>query len=336
MLIFLLIVLLIVLLIIAFSYTLFYVGVCRFPRDPEAKVPPKMSAYAETINAGMSWFKAQNPQRVEMPAYDGTRLVGLYLEHENPKGTVLMVHGFRSSAYYDFSCAFQYYFEQGYSLLTVFQRAHGESGGSYICYGVKERYDCRDWANYIYDRFGPEHDIFISGVSMGSSTVLMAAGLELPPSVRGIIADCGYTSPYEEFKEVLKRKHIPLHPFIDIAELFSRLMAGFSFRECSTIDAMKACRVPVLFVHGEADTFVPAHFTQENFDACRAEKELLLVPGAAHGASYLVDTERCQTALRDFLWGHSSLSAHEAHPGISDVFQTESSGHPKGEAPAAD
>ena len=307
--IFLLVILVLVLLVLALSYWLFYVGICRFPKDPEVTVPKKLLDHADEINSGIAWFKAQEPERVCIPAYDGTKLSGLYLGHEDARGTIILVHGFRSDAYYDFSCAFRFYYEQGYSLLAVFQRAHGESGGDYITFGVKERYDCRDWARYVLDRFGPEHDIFLSGISMGSATVMMAAGLGLPGSVRGIIADCGYTSPYDEFLEVLRRRHVPVHPFIELAEVYARIFAGFSFRECSTLDAMRRSTVPVLFVHGEADRFVPARFSQENYDACIAEKQLLLVPGAGHGCSYLVDKPRCQAALSEFLTRHSTVSA---------------------------
>lgn len=305
--IFLLAVLVLVLLLSTFGYWLFYVGICRFPRDPEVNVPKKLAAYAGEINSGIAWFKAQNLQRITIPASDGTPLVGLYLEHEKPLGTIILVHGFRSNPYYDFSCAFKFYYEQGYSLLAVFQRAHGESGGNYITFGVKERYDCRDWASYIADRFGPKHDIFISGVSMGASTVMMSAGLKLPQSVRGLIADCGYTSPYEEFCEVLKRRRIPLHPFMEIAQLFARIFAGFDFKACSTLDAMRGTALPVLFVHGEADHFVPARFSSENHEVCSGEKELLLVPGAGHGCSYLVDKPRCQAALSAFFKNHSTV-----------------------------
>ena len=305
--IFLLLLLVLVLLLIAISYWLFYIGVCRYPRDKKVKISKKLLPYAEQINGGMDWFRSQELERVEISAYDGTRLVGQYLYHPQTKGTILLMHGFRSDAYYDFSCAFQAYYALGYSLLCVHQRAHGLSGGQYICYGIKERYDCRDWARYLCDRFGPEHDIFLDGLSMGSSTVLMATSLELPKSVRGVIADCGFTSPYEEFKEILKRMHLPEHPFLDIAEVFSRLMAGFGFRDYSTLEAMRVNTLPVLFLHGEADDFVPMRFSIENYAACQAEKELITVPGAGHGMSYLLDTERCKEALGRFLSRHASV-----------------------------
>lgn len=300
----------VVLLILAtVGYALFYIGICRFPKDPPVKTSKKMERYSQLISDGGEWFRSRSPENVSISASDGTHLAGLYLKHPHAKGTIIMVHGFRSDPFYDFSCAFEYYYSQGYSLLAVYQRAHGLSGGEYISFGIKERFDCCDWAKYIYDRFGPEHDIFLSGLSMGASTVLMASNTGLPSSVRGIVADCGFTSPYAEFREVLKHKfHLPEHPFIDIAQIFCRIMAGFTFKEYSTVDAMKENSIPVLFIHGEADSFVPPKFTQENYDACSGEKVLVLVPGADHGCSYLVDTERCRKELAEFLEKHASVS----------------------------
>jgi hypothetical protein len=312
MLIFLLVLLVLVLLILCVSYALFYIGVCRYPKERPVKLARSLTPYLGQIEEGISWFKAQSPERVEISAYDSTPLVGLYLHHPEAKGTIILMHGFRSDAYHDFSCAFRFYYEQGYSLLSVFQRAHGESGGSCICYGVKERYDCRDWARYVCDRFGPEHDIFLGGISMGASTVLMATGLEMPKSVRGVIADCGFTSPYDEFKAVLKdRFRLPEHPFMDVADLFSRAIAGFGFKDYSTLSAMELNTLPILFVHGESDRFVPTGFTLENYKACKAEKELITVPGAGHGMSYLLDTPGCQKVLSAFLAKHSTCTAPE-------------------------
>lgn len=307
--IFLLALLVAVLFILAAGYALFYMGCVRFPKNRGFLKPsPRLAEYGGMIDAGIAWFKAQDPERIELPAYDGTRLVGYYLPAEDARGTIILFHGYRADCYRDFSCVYEFYHGLGYSLLNVCQRAHGESGGSYICFGVKERFDCRDWAKYVCDRFGPEHDIFLGGLSMGSTTVLMATGLELPKNVRGVIADCGFTSPYDEFKVVLKRGfRLPEHPFMDAAELFCRLFAGYGFRDCSTLDAMRTNTIPVLFIHGEADTFVPTRFSRENYNACRAEKKLVTVPGAGHGFSYLVATETCQAALREFLLGHSTV-----------------------------
>lgn len=290
-----------ILLVITVGYAIFYLAFCRFPRDPKMRHLKVMRPYAQHIDAGMAWFREQPSEEVAITAWDGTYLVGHYLHHPESRGTILMMHGFRSHPYYDFSCAFQAYYELGYSLLTVHQRAHGRSGGQYITFGIKERKDCRNWAQYIWDRYGPEHDIFLDGISMGGATVVMATGLKLPKSVRGVISDCGFISPWEQMKFVLKDYHLPVHPLLDIADLFCRTFAGFSIKEYSTLEAMKVNTLPMLFLHGEADKRVPCRFTLQTYEACQTPKELITVANAGHGLSYLLETERCKEALARFL-----------------------------------
>ena len=288
---------------------LFYMAIVRFDsakkRRRDSSMPPS-KPFAEEIRAGAAWFRSQKLERVEIQSFDGLKLVGNYLHHHESKGTIILVHGFRSNGFNDFSCAYEFYYSLGYSLLSVFQRAHGASEGKFITFGIKERFDCQKWAEYVYARMGPSHPIFLEGLSMGSSTVLMATGLPLPPTVKGVIADCGFTSAWEEFKNVLKvGMHLPVHPLLEATNLVCRLVAGFGFRDYSTLEAMKVNQLPILFIHGEADTLVPRQFTLDNYHACRSQKRLVSVPGAGHGLSYLVDTPKCQQALRELLQAYT-------------------------------
>lgn len=263
---------------------------------------PNLAPYREQMDAGRDWFMSRELEKLEIVSHDGLRLRGLYLEHPEARGTIILMHGYRMDGYTDFTCVYKKYYELGFSLLNAFQRAHGDSEGEYITFGIKERFDCRDWAIYISDRFGPEHKIVLDGLSMGASTVLMATGLELPENVRGIIADCGFTSPWEQLVHLMKtRYHLPVHPLLDLADLFARLFARFSFKEYSTLEAMKKNTLPVLFIHGEDDDFVPHSFTLRAYEACSAPKRLVIVPGAAHGISYLVDPDTCSRELERFL-----------------------------------
>ena len=309
----LLIVIVIVLLLLAAGYALFFAGIVRYERKSEKKKkkenPFVPAEYAQMCADGVRWFKEQETERVHISSYDGLRLAGLFLPAEGEaKGTIILFHGYRMDGYADFACVYKLYHDWGYNLLNVFQRSHAESEGKYITFGVRERFDARDWAVYVADRFGPEHDIFLGGLSMGSSTVLMATGTQLPENVRGVIADCGFTSPYDEFVHFLKtRLHLPVHPFIDLAEGFSQLLAGFGFRDYSTLEAMKVNTLPILFIHGEDDQLVPLKHTTDTFAACRSEKTLITVPKAGHGLSYLLDQDRCQEALKEFLAKHSTV-----------------------------
>ena len=151
--------------------------------------------------------------------------------------------------------------------------------------------------------FGPAHPLILGGLSMGAATVLLASDLELPPSVRGIIADCGFSSPYEIMKSVFRAhcRWLPAGPFLALTDVFTRLFAGFSLKGASTLDAVAKTKLPILFIHGTGDTFVPCSMTQAAYDACAAPKQLVLVSDAGHGCSYLVDRPRVQAELAAFL-----------------------------------
>lgn len=301
MMVFFLILLLLILLMLAFAYAAFYIACVRLPIEASPEKSKMHRAYAAQITAGARWFRAQEPERIRIRSSDGLRLTGCFLPAQNAKGTLILLHGYRSDPFCDFGYSIEFYASLGWNILLVTQRAHGESEGRYITFGVKERYDVRDWALYLTDRFGPTHHIALVGISMGSAAALMSLGTELPSTVRCVVADCGYTSPYAEFVHVLRSRHIPCRPLIDLADMFSRLFAGFGFKDYSTLDALKANRLPVLFAHGEADRLVPIRFTVENYAACAAEKRLITVPDAGHGMSYIFATEACQNAIRGFL-----------------------------------
>lgn len=292
----------IVLVLIAGAYIAFYLGAVRLPFKPDPGKSKWVKNYREEILAGADWFRTQPTERVEISSYDGLKLVGWFLPAENARGTLLLVHGYRSDHTTDFGIVYPYYHSLGFHILAVDQRAHGESEGKYITFGVKDRFDVRDWAVYLYDRFGPAHRVVLDGISMGCSSVLMSLDTGLPENVCGAIADCGFTSPYDQFCHMFRTHfHLPRHPLMDIAEWYAKLFAGFGFRDCSTVTALQGSQLPVIFFHGLRDTFVPPRFTEENYAACRGEKQLITVPEAGHGGCYLVERARCQAALEEFL-----------------------------------
>lgn len=258
-----------------------------------------MKPYREQINRGMHWFAAQPREKVKIKGRDGASLYGYWLDNPRPRGIILLIHGYRSSIK-DFSCAFKLYYDLGFSILAITQRGTGESGGRYISFGALERFDCLDWARYIAAR-KPSLPILIGGISMGATTALLASALGLPENVRGIVADCGFTSAREEMKYVCEgaAKFLPDAAF-DLVELAAQTIGGFSYKIDTRI-ALRLNRLPVLFIHGEDDTYVPPRFTRENYAECRAYKRLVMVPGAEHGMSFLVDTPRCSAAIREFV-----------------------------------
>lgn len=263
----------------------------------------KFADFQKELEEGKAWFGAQDKEKITMTAGDGLKLVAYYLPAKvEARKILILMHGYRNDGFGDFAGLVKFYHEMGYDLLVPHQRSHGESEGTYICFGVKERYDLKQWSDYIAKRFEGKCSIFLSGISMGGATVLMATGLELPGQVKGIIADCAFTSPWDMFACVLKRDaHLPVFPFLYIADLICRKRAGFGFKECSTISCMKQNRIPVLFIHGGKDDFIPIEMSRRSYDACVAKKKFLMIDRAAHATSNLAEPEVYRSTVIEFM-----------------------------------
>ena len=269
--------------------------------DEEAMKKTSYGKYYENIVIGDKFLKENPSQEVEIKSFDGLKLRGVWVPAEKPSGTILLAHGYRSSKLVDFSLAFGMYHALGMNILLPDQRAHGKSAGRYITFGVKESRDMQSWIDYHNKEFG-EFPLVLSGLSMGASTVLYLADANLPQNVKGIIADCGFTSPREIIKTVFHRViHLPAAPTLFVADLFARLFAGFSLTEKDTRKTLQNSKLPVLLVHGVEDGFVPCEMTKQGYDACNGEKDLLLVEKADHGVSFLVDKPRYTKMVIDFL-----------------------------------
>ena len=240
-------------------------------------------------------------EKVTFVTKDKVRLVGRYYHNKDGAPLVLMFHGYRSSALRDAMGAFLFSKENGYNLLIVDQRAHRESGGRAITFGVKERLDCLEWVNYAVRRFGKDVKIMLIGLSMGAATVLMATELDLPNNVKGIMADCGYSTPKDILSSVIKKMQLPVEPVYWVVRMSAILYGRFDPEQASAKEALKKCKVPVLFIHGEADNLVPCKMSRENYKACASEKELFTVPDAEHGMSYLLAPEEYAKRVKNFM-----------------------------------
>ncbi len=260
---------------------------------------PELRPYADLILSGKRYCVETPHEDVTIKGRDGVRLFGRFYDAPNRRGIVLMMHGYRSMAENDFSCSSEFVHSQGFAMLLADERAHGKSGGMVMTFGVRERWDALEWVRYLEERF-PGEKILLEGLSMGASTVVMAAGEELPECVAGVIADCGYTSPREIISCVIKSAHLPVKIFYPLVRLAGRMFGGFDCEECSAREAAKRATLPALFIHGEADDFVPCSMGRENYEAWAGPKTLVTVPGAKHGLSYVVDMPKCQAALVEF------------------------------------
>ena len=233
------------------------------------------------------WLSGMTIEDVSIQSDDGLNLKGFYYPAKGESHDyALLLHGYRDTHKGMENFAYVYNTYMNFNCLLPDMRACGESEGKYVGMGYLDSKDVANWVDYIVTQ-DAQARILISGVSMGGATTMMVSGLELPDNVVCFIEDCGYTSVYEQFRgELRKRFGLPSFPMLDAASLLCRLRYGWDFRSASPLDAVARCRLPMLFIHGAADSYVPTAMVRPLYDAKPAPKELWLVPGAAHAASY--------------------------------------------------
>ena len=270
--------------------------------DPNLKYIFKASEKAKLLET----------ETVKITSRDNLTLNGHLYMCKNPKRIIVAMHGWRSNWQNDFGCSVEFLHNEQSVVLFPDQRGQNDSEGDYIGFGVLERNDCVDWVKFVVERFGTDLPIYLLGVSMGATTVLMASGAKLPDCVKGIIADCGFTSPHDIWKHViennLKIREKVAYP---IANAIIKKRAQYDGDEYSTLEALAKNEKPVLFIHGSSDTFVPIDMTFKNYLACASPKEFFIVPGAGHGMSYVVDTKGYEKAVRGFF--------HKCENGFDDI-----------------
>lgn len=235
---------------------------------------------------------------------DGLRLHATWFPQGECKKIVICFHGYTSQGMKDYLGLSGYYLKNGYSMLLVDERAHGESEGKYIGFGCLDRIDALKWINWVLRKCGEDVEILLHGTSMGGATVLMMSSLELPAQVKGIVSDCAFTSPKEVFSHVLKNMyHLPAFPVMNISNFLNKRFAGYGLDECNAAREVKKAKVPILFIHGSGDTFVPYSMCETMYENCASSKKKLIIEGAAHAECYYKDTDAYENALTEFIGG---------------------------------
>ncbi len=259
--------------------------------------------YIPTIRAAKEWLAEQPQEEVWVTSDDGLKLFGRFFPNNGSRKTVLCFHGYTSEGLNDYSTLARFYLDQGFNLMIVDERAHGRSEGTYIGFGCLDRHDARIWIDYLVKRLGEDSSILLHGDSMGAATVLMTTGLDLPKQVKAAVSDCAFTSAWDVFCAVLKNMyHLPPFPIMQIANQMVKKHAGYELDECNARREVKKAQIPILFIHGKRDTFVPCSMVYELYDACRTEKKLVVVEGAGHVESCYKNPEKYQEAIRSFIF----------------------------------
>lgn len=252
----------------------------------------------------IAWTKAARTMPhtdVSITSHDGLTLCGKYYEYKKGAITELLFHGYQGNAERDLSGGIERCFSLGRNALIIDNRASGRSDGRVITFGVNEVRDVLGWTDFAVSYFGKDVKLVLTGVSMGAATVLMAAGKNLPENVLCVLADCPYSSQKEIIKKVIREMKLPadvLYPFV---KLGARIFGRFDLEESTPIEAMKKSRVPIIFIHGDNDAFVPDKMSDELYEACTsAHKKIVKISGAGHGLSFPVDKTAYTDALREF------------------------------------
>jgi len=249
------------------------------------------------------WLEHQKLEKISLRSFDGLALQAHWLEAAKPSAkTVIIAHGYSGHGLQMDSLAKLYHEEYGFHVLLPDNRGHGESEGSYIGFGWHDRKDYLQWIDYVVERRGQKEEIVLHGVSMGGATVLMTSGEPMPEQVKAVVSDCAYSSAKEELRYQMNRMfRLPSFPFLQLTSLVCRLRAGYWFKEASAVSQVAKAKKPILFIHGDQDTFVPSTMVQPLYEECASDKALFIVPGAGHGLAYSTDPTGYKEAVQSFL-----------------------------------
>ena len=253
------------------------------------------------LHEGTDWFESFPKEKLETENRNGDILHADLIKPEKESNIyVLCIHGYTSAPKFMGIYAKKFR-ELGYNVVLPSLRGHADSEEEFISMGWKDRLDVVDWINYIVKEH-PDCEIVLHGVSMGAATTMMALGVELPSNVKAAIEDCGYTNAWDVIKHKMSKMKIPDFPFLYSADGINRMRENFSLKDASCTEQLKKCITPLLFIHGEADDFVPYSMLDIVYAAAdKCEKEKLSVPDAPHARSVCAHPDLYWNTIINFL-----------------------------------
>ena len=260
---------------------------------------PQMHEYMEEVFRLCDEIASLPHEEVAIDSFDGYRLRARYYELEKGAPIVIQCHGYHGSPIRDFCSSNGIARDSGCNTLVIEERAMHRSEGRAVTFGILERFDVKNWCEYLSDRFG-DVPIFLMGVSMGAATVLMASSLELPKNVKGVIADCPYSDPVKILQKVGSDQKMPHWLTKPLVKLSGMIFGGFDIEDGSPIESVQHTGLPIMIIHGTDDDFVPCEMSMYMKDANPAIR-LELFPGAHHVMSSVIDSERYKRIFNEFI-----------------------------------
>lgn len=252
------------------------------------------------------WFKSCGKKEF-MFSFDKLKLNSYVIKNRtNSDKWVIVCHGYNGSAIKQCENAINFY-NCGFNLIIPDARGHGKSEGEYIGLGWHDRLDILKYIDRII-RENPNAKIILYGCSMGASTVLMTAGEEIPKNVKAVVADCGYSSAWNELSYQLKKfLYLPSFPFLNFMSFITKIKAGYKLQDADAVKQIKKCKIPVLIIHGSKDKFVPTKMADVLYDAATCQKEKLIIQNAAHVQSSVVNPTLYQTTINNFIEKYTDI-----------------------------
>lgn len=256
-----------------------------------------------------AWFAASGKDDWYLESQDGLRLHATAVTDNPASGLwAILCHGYGGYGQ-QMIYSGKHFSDAGYNLLMPDARGLGESEGHYIGMGWHDRLDIVGWIGEILSG-DPDAQIVLYGVSMGGATVMMVSGETLPANVKAIVEDCGYSSVWDEFAYQLKALFgLPAFPLLNFSSAITKLRTGYTLGEASAVKQVAKSQTPILFIHGDSDTFVPSEMVYTVYEAATSPKELLIVEGAGHGAAASVAGDLYWNTVWTFISNYVSSPA---------------------------
>lgn len=282
----------------------FKVG-CVSQRVKPPETDPVRIARNELRKINNDYLYSLNPEDLSIVTPDGLTLRAWYAAAEKEtKRFVIAVHGHNCNGPDECSHILKFFRnELGWNYFLPDLRGHGRSDGKYIGFGAPDSKDIVQWINYLVERFGKDIEIVLYGISMGAATVMLVNSQNPPEQVKLVIEDCGYTNAFEECANTVKDViGFKIDPLLNFANFYCKRIVKYDLKkDADPLGKMKNAKNPVLFIHGDADTFVPYPMQRRLYEACPTPKDILVIPGAVHAFSYYDGKAEYEAKIKEFV-----------------------------------